>query len=334
MRTTELTGFGLGLRVDGFTPAGGPETLRTLLWEYGVLHLTGFPRDPEALTALARLFGEPREVFPAEHRMPGQPHVRLQSNVRGLGANAGGQYWHADGSFAPDTPLVTVLTCDEAPAAEGETLFADLRAGYTALPGDLRDEVDGLDGGFPCRRIAEEDMRRATAMRTVTLSEAERSSRLAELRDFVRPLVATHHTTGRRALVLNEHWLREIPGRTPEEGRRLLGRLYETVTRPARVLRHHWSVGDVLVWDNASVLHKAVPAAPGLRKITRRITTAVPVASQPRWTEEPAGEPAGEPTPGRTAGDTARRTAEDTSEHRGARAAAPDRDRAALATTP
>ncbi|MFH9728021.1 TauD/TfdA dioxygenase family protein [Streptomyces sp. NPDC017254] len=319
MRTTELTGFGLGLRVDGFTPERGPETLRALLWEYGVLHLTGFPRDPEALTALARCFGEPRTVFPAEHRVPGQPHVRLQSNVRGLGANAGGQYWHADGSFAPDMPLVSVLTCDEAPDSEGETLFADLRAGYTALPGDLRAEVDGLDGGFPCRRIAEQDMRRATAMRTVALSEAERNRQLAELTDFVRPLVTTHHTTGRRALVLNEHWLREIPGRTPEEGGRLLDRLYGTVTRPSHVLRHRWSVGDVLVWDNTSVLHKAVPAAPGRRKITRRITTAVPV-TEPRRTAEGAA--------GRAAG----RSSEETTEHR--RARTPDREPAVPATTP
>ncbi|MYV66558.1 hypothetical protein GT043_11535, partial [Streptomyces sp. SID2131] len=274
MRTTELAGSGPGLRVDD--PATAPPgALRALLWEHGVLHLPRFPRDPEALTTLARSFGEPQTVFPAGHRVPGQPHVRLQSNVRGLGANAGGQYWHADGSFVPDTPLVTVLTCDEAPDAGGETLFADLRAGYDALPGALRAEVDGLDGGFPCRRIAEQDMRRATAMRTVVLSEAERNRKLAELTDFVRPLVAAHHTTGRRALVLNEYWLRDVPGRTPEEGRRLLDLLYGEVTRPDRVYRHRWSVGDVLLWDNASVLHKALPAAPGRRKITRRITAAV-----------------------------------------------------------
>ncbi|MFH8626603.1 TauD/TfdA dioxygenase family protein [Streptomyces vietnamensis] len=290
MRTTELTDFGLGLRVDDPATAP-PETLRALLWEHGMLHLTGFPRDPEALTALARSFGEPQTVFPAGHRMPGQPHVRLQTNVRGLGANAGGQYWHADGSFDPGTPLVTVLTCDEAPDAEGETLFADLRAGYAALPDALRAEVDGLDGGFPCRQIAEQDMRRATAMRTVALSEAERNRKLAELTDFTRPLVTTHHTTGRRALVLNEHWLRDVPGRTPEESRRLLALLYGEVTRPARVHRHRWTVGDVLVWDNTSVLHKAVPAAPGQRKITRRITTAVRL-DVPRDTAGPTAEPA------------------------------------------
>ncbi|MFD5715679.1 TauD/TfdA dioxygenase family protein [Streptomyces pharetrae] len=289
MRLTELTGIGLGLRVDGFAPAPhtphGPhrpahtwsrQTLRALLWEYGVLHLTGFPRDPQALTELARWFGEPETVFPAGHRVPGQPHVRLQSNVRGLGANAGGQYWHADGSFDPSRSLVTVLTCDEAPDDGGETLFADLRAGYAALPAPVRTRVAALDGGFPCRQIAEQDMRRATAMRTVELSDAERRRKLAELTDFVRPLVTAHHATGRDALVLNEHWLRDIPGLPPADSRQLLALLYDTVTRPDHVYRHHWSVGDVLLWDNTSVLHKAVPAGPGLRKITRRITSAAP----------------------------------------------------------
>ncbi|SOB81272.1 TauD/TfdA dioxygenase family protein [Streptomyces sp. 1331.2] len=277
--TTELTGFGLGLRIDGFAPGDhGPQELRALLWEYGVLHLTGFPRDPAEFTGLARWFGEPETVFPAEHRAPGHPEVRLQTNVRGLGANAGGQYWHADGSFAPDRSLVTLLTCDEAPQEEGETLFADLRAGLAALPEEVRAEVSGLNGSFPCRQIAEQDMRRATAMRTVVLSEEERQRKLAELTDFVRPLVAPHHATRRPALVLNEHWLRDIPGRPAADSRQLLALLYDTVTRPANVYRHRWTVGDVLVWDNASVLHKAVPAAPGHRKVTRRITSVVPAA--------------------------------------------------------
>ncbi|MFJ9461550.1 TauD/TfdA dioxygenase family protein [Kitasatospora sp. NPDC101447] len=289
MRTTELTDFGLGLRIDGFEPGShSPRMLRTLLWEYGVLHLTGFPRDPAEFSGLARWFGEPETVFPAEHRAPGHPEVRLQTNVRGLGANAGGQYWHADGSFAPTRSLVTLLTCDEAPQEEGETLFADLRAGYADLPEELRAEVSGLNGGFPCRQIAEQDMRRATAMRTVVLSEEERRRKLAELTDFVRPLVATHHATGREVLVLNEHWLRDVPGRSPADGRRLLGLLYGTVTRPANVYRHRWAVGDVLVWDNTSVLHKAVPAAPGRRKITRRITSAAP---QPVPVPQPLPQP-------------------------------------------
>ncbi|KUN61407.1 hypothetical protein AQJ46_36780 [Streptomyces canus] len=280
MKMTGLTEFGLGLRIEGFSPddsgsgslAGS--TLRALLREFGVLHLVGFPDDNDVYGAFARRFGRPEEVFPPEHRVPGHPCIRLQTNVRGLGANAGGQYWHADGSFAQPPTSVTLLYCQEAPAEEGETLFADMRAAYRALPDQVRQTVSGLRGSYPCREIASRDMDRAVAMRTVTLSEQDRRRQLDQLSDFTRPLVSEDPETGRSALRLNQHWLRDIEGLAAAESAELLRLLYDTATDVSRVHRHRWTEGDLLVWDNASVLHKAVPAAAGLRKITRRITIA------------------------------------------------------------
>ncbi|MBO4256234.1 TauD/TfdA dioxygenase family protein [Streptomyces griseorubiginosus] len=280
MQMTGLTEFGLGLRIEGFSPDdSGPGTLagptvRALLREFGVLHLVDFPDDDDVYGAFARRFGRPEEVFPAEHRAPGHPHIRLQTNVRGVGANAGGQYWHADGSFARIPTSVTLLYCQEAPAEEGETLFADMRAAYRALPDQVRKAVSGLRGRYPCREIAARDMDRAVAMKTVRLSAEDRRRQLEQLRDISRPLVSEDPGTGRRALHLNQHWLREIEGIDAAESAELLQLLYDTATNASRLYRHRWTEGDLLIWDNASVMHKAIPAAVGQRKITRRITIA------------------------------------------------------------
>ncbi|MCF1594967.1 TauD/TfdA dioxygenase family protein [Streptomyces muensis] len=277
---TGLTEYGLGLRIDGFSPAGsGPgnlarPTVRALLREFGVLHFTGFPDDNDAYSAFAHWFGRPEPVFPAEHQVPGHAHMRLQTNVRGRGANAGGQYWHADGSFAEVPTSVTLLYCEEAPQDEGETLFADMRRAYLLLPDAVRESLPGLLGNYPCRQIAARDMERAVMMRTVTLSEEDRRRQLDHLYDFTRPLVAEDPETGRRALHLNQHWLSDVVGKPDSESRELLGLLYDTATAPSNVYRHRWTAGDLLVWDNASVMHKAVPAPRGQIKTTRRITIA------------------------------------------------------------
>ncbi|MGP3953435.1 TauD/TfdA dioxygenase family protein [Streptomyces sp. 7N604] len=278
MQTTELTEFGLGLRIENFSPDGSgaraasKQTIRDLLWEFGVLHFAGFPADSDVFVDFARWFGRPESVFPAEHRAPGYEHIRLQSNIRGYGVNAGGQYWHADGSFAEVPTAVTLLLCEEAPDHGGVTLFADMRAAYESLPEPLRTTVLGMAGHYPCRAIAARDMRAAVAMKTVTLSEADRKARLEGLRDFTRPLVGSHPVTDRRALYLNQHWLRGIEGRTDAESAELLDLLYGVATAPANLYRHTWRTGDVLVWDNASVMHRALPAQAGQRKVTRRIT--------------------------------------------------------------
>ncbi|WP_369359742.1 TauD/TfdA dioxygenase family protein [Streptomyces sp. cg2] len=280
MLMTGLTAFGLGLRVEGFAPSSygngtlAGSTVRALLREFGVLHFVGFPLDNDVYGNFASWFGNPEPVFPAEHQVPGYPQMRLQTNIRGLGANAGGQYWHADGSFLKIPTSVTLLLCEEAPADEGETLFADMRRAYEVLPDPVRESVTELQGSYPCRQIADRDMQRAVAMKTAPLSEEDRRRKLDQMSDFTRPLVTEDTVTHRRALHLNQHWLRSIEGRSETESAETLELLYSTATAASNVYRHRWTVGDLLVWHNTLVMHKAIPARAGQRKVTRRITIA------------------------------------------------------------
>jgi alpha-ketoglutarate-dependent taurine dioxygenase len=128
MRVQELTSVGLGGQLvadDTFDPSDwDPEWLRALLHKYGVLLLRGTALDEEGFISLGRRVGELAEVCPAEERVPGYMHMRLQSNVPGLGlrADVAGGFWHSDGSCSDQAPGATLLRAVEVPAMGGDTM--------------------------------------------------------------------------------------------------------------------------------------------------------------------------------------------------------------------
>jgi taurine dioxygenase len=157
-----------------------------------------------------------------------------------------------------------LLLCFEAPARGGQTLFVDMRRALLSLQEADRIAITGRFGIYPCREIY---LRELEAM---GLEDHERVLRLKELR---HPLVRRHPETGEPALYLNEKWLTSIDGVPIEQGSALLGRLYNTATGASVTYAHNWNVGDLLIWDNASTMHKALPTEQGA-KTTHRITIA------------------------------------------------------------
>lgn len=269
MKVQELTSVGLGGQLvadDAFDPRGwDPEWLRALLHKYGVLLLRGTALDEEGFISLGRRIGELEEVYPVEERVPGYTHMRLQSNLPGLGlrADVAGGFWHSDGSCSDQPPGATLLRGVEAPAEGGDTMFVDMRAAWRSLPADDRARVADLHGWYPCRQLY------ALGMRQLGGGNPEV---LDQLLNVVHPLVR-RTATGEEALYLNERWLiqvRELDGAASKE---LLRYLFAHATCGAYSYTHSWRDNDVLIWDNAVVMHRAQPVAKGCRKITHRLTT-------------------------------------------------------------
>ena len=73
-----------------------------------------------------------------------------------------------------------------------------------------------------------------------------------------RPLVKTHPETGRPCLMVGRHAF-GVTGLPPEASEALLERLCAEACRPPRVWRHSWTPGDVVVWDNRRLMHRAMP---------------------------------------------------------------------------
>lgn len=260
-----LTDFGLGLQWEakhGPLPLTEAD-LPTLLSEHGLLLIRGADLDDGALVEVARMFGPPNIALPAPFQSPYSPFVRVQSNVPGLGDQAAGFYWHVDGAWSDPPTAVTLLFCEEAPRTGGGTLFVDMRAVYDALPSELKDSIAGLRCHYPCREVYEEDLNAAG------LSDP---AKLAELTDLQHPLVRLHPTGDRRALYLHERLLRGVIGLDAQSSEALLSQLWAATTNGRYQYQHTWSDRDLVIWDNCSVIHKALSSGPGARKITRRVT--------------------------------------------------------------
>lgn len=260
-----LTDFGLGLQWEA---QQGPwplteADLPTLLQRHGLLLIRGAVLDDSALVEIARAFGQPNIALPAPFQSPSSPFVRVQSNVPGLGDQAAGFYWHTDGAWSDPPTAVTVLFCDEAPQTGGETLLVDMRAVHDGLPTDLQDRIAGLSCHYPCREVYAEDLKAAG------ISDPEK---LAELQDLQHPLVRTHPTADRRALYLHERLLRSVIGLDARRSDALLSQLWAATTNGRYQYRHTWSDHDLVIWDNYSVIHRALASGPGTRKVTRRVT--------------------------------------------------------------
>jgi len=156
---------------------------------------------------------------------------------------------------------VTLLLCLEAPNQGGGTEFVDAAALYDDWEPPERAWLDTLVGVFPNRSTLAADLR---AMRL------ESSEMLARTQDTEHSVVRIHPYTGRRAVILNEVWMRSLRGMTQEEAVPVLRGLAARVEASPRRYSHRWAVGDLLVWDNHRVLHRAAPIGAGATKVTVR----------------------------------------------------------------
>ena len=162
-------------------------------------------------------------------------------------ADGNGNYaWHTDKSYHAEPSLMTMLHALELPPAGGDTQFANTALGYAALPEETKREIADL-------RVEHswEASRRNLGAKPIT--EEQRRERPP----VIHPLVRTHPDTGVKSLYLGLH-TSHVVGMDRTEGRALLDRLLAHTTQPAFVYAHRWQSGDLVLWDNRCLLHRAV----------------------------------------------------------------------------
>lgn len=154
--------------------------------------------------------------------------------------------YHCDDTYTERPAGATVLHARQLPASGGgPTCFLDMRAAYDLLDDETKRSIEGLtvtyaynnEDAFPPRRAAS--------------GEAE------ALVEVSHPLVRTHAAAGTRALFIDLDRAKHIDEMQVPDGRALLQSLQDHAEANAPECRHHWQPNDVLVWDNASVQHKA-----------------------------------------------------------------------------
>ena len=204
--------------------------------------------DPEQQIAFTEQFGT-LERHMARNRGTGNPLVHIVSNLAADGkpsGKVGSTGWHSDKSFRAEPSLATILHAQTMPPEGGETCFADMIAAYDALPRAERSELERV------RIVHSWEQSRARLGLVATAEE------IADAPPLTHPLVRTIPETGRKALFMGEH-ASHIEGRPMAEGRALLDRLTAHAVEERFVYRHKWQAGDMLMWDNRCLLHRANP---------------------------------------------------------------------------
>ncbi len=159
-------------------------------------------------------------------------------------ATHGNYFWHTDKSYHAAPSLLTMLHAIDVPAEGGDTLFANMLLAYEALSDEEKRSLAGLRAVHSW-----EASRRNTGNKPAT-EEQKR-----ERPPVSHPLVRTH-ADGRKSLYLGMH-IGHVEGVDYDKGRALLADLQERATADRFVYRHKWRNGDLVLWDNRVLLHRA-----------------------------------------------------------------------------
>lgn len=225
---------------------------------------------PGQQIAFTQRFGILEQHVRKESRLPDHPAILVVSNVldeRGqpIGAQDAGRFWHSDLSYKREPSLLSALYSIEVPERDGkvygDTAFASTTAAYQALPENTKRRIDGLKNVHSYRYYrtknrkaqAEEQARGGRVVQEPELAEQQ----LNTVPDVETPVVRTHPVTRRKGLFVNEAHTSHIVGLPPEESAALLDSLYRHIAQPEFRYAHSWRPGDLLIWDNAAVQHKA-----------------------------------------------------------------------------
>jgi taurine dioxygenase len=202
------------------------------------------------------LFGAPGETPLQEtvsrYLHPDHPEIYRVSNQVEDGTPRGragaGTYWHSDVSFKQRPASASIMHAIEIPDIGGDTLFCNLTAAYEALSGAMKEMLAPLHAHHDFAQTA------ATQFaKPVVIEEDLKGDNRA-----IHPVVRTHGDTGRKSLYVNPGMTTGLDNFDDEESAVLLGFLFDHATQPEFTFRHHYRQGDVVMWDNRSLMHYAI----------------------------------------------------------------------------
>ena len=245
----EITGIDLAQTIDVATFAA----VEAAFDQSGVIVVRDQRITPAQQVAFARRFGEIEINYNSgKYGLADIPEIYRISNItkdgKPIGSRRAGENWHSDMIYSARPPRATMLHAIEVPLlhglALGDTAFASAAAAFDALPATMKQLIAGMKGVFDF-----------TGRKR---SEAPDAATVKRYPPVQHPIVRTHPRTGRKCLYVNRDDCTGIVGVPHEEAEALIVALSDHVIKPEFVYRHSWREGDIVMWDNCTVQHKAI----------------------------------------------------------------------------
>ncbi len=223
--------------------------------EYGVLVFPAQHLEEEAQGAFARRFGNIEQLSPRQtkstlvftnQRANGE---LAKPDEQGFHIMKGNEGWHTDSTYMPLAAKASMLHALVIPSEGGETEFADMRAAWDALDEKTQARLEGLSAHHSLYYSQKQ------------AGYTHTTDNLYGFHDKgapLRPIVKTHPETGRKSIYTGRHAY-GIPGLSEKESAALLRELIEEGCQPPRTYKHSWEIGDLVVWDNRCLFHRARP---------------------------------------------------------------------------
>ena len=242
----EAVGVDLSRPIDSDTRA----RLNQAFVEHSVLAVRGQSLTPPQVLEAVQVFGEVFEQHNTRFALPDCPLIHYISNQDKFPDGKRyipGEGWHTDHSNDVRPPKATVLHAVQLPDRGGDTQYANMAAAYEALPAAMRDRLQGLMGIHVYQNSH-------STRKLMSLSE-ENKERVPNA--VLHPIVRTHPESKRKAIYVNPIRIEGIVGLDHKEALPLLDELLEHATQERFQYRHQWLPGDLVIWDNRCLLHKA-----------------------------------------------------------------------------
>ena len=206
--------------------------------------------DPQQMLEAVRLFGDVFTQYNKRFSLTNCPQIHYLSNEDHY--SDGNRYipgagYHTDHSNAPEPPKATVLFARNLPETGGDTQFVNMYSAHADLPDEIKLKIADL-------KAVHVYQSRHSVRKLMVLTEGDKKN---IPNSVVHPLVRIHPKTSRKALYINPIRIEAIEGLSEPEALALLDELLTHATQEKYQYRHKWRLGDLVMWDNRCLLHKA-----------------------------------------------------------------------------
>jgi len=243
------------------------EAIKGAWYRHDVLVFRNQEMTNDDLLAFSRHFGAldpPPNQGAGRKSPPGYPDIYVISNVldgkgEPIGALGDGDAaWHTDMSYIAEPPDASMLYSLELPAHGGDTWFCGMKAALAKIPKSLLERIKRLDikhdGTYDSGGYVRKGMTRSNDPRTSVGTP--------------HPVVIRHPVSGDSALYLGRRLNAYVVGLPLEESERLLDEVWSYVE--AAVYKHRWALGDLVLWDNRTTMHRRDAFDPKARRVMHR----------------------------------------------------------------
>ena len=265
-------GFGVEVEVDLSQPLsdGAFAEIERAFYAGQVLAIRGQRLAPRQFASFAARFGPPQPHVIDQFHHPEDPNILILSNVKKNGQPTGlqdaGSYFHTDYSYLQVPARATTLYSIVVPKVGGDTLFANQQAAYDDLPNAMKKRIAPLYGIHHYGNRHDVDERSRTAASPLT------DEQKAKMPLITHKIARPHPMTGRTSLYAVSGSSFGIVGMPDDEARDLLDELAAHSTSEKFRYAFKYGVGDIVVWDNASLLHSATLIDPDDARTLWRVT--------------------------------------------------------------